>query len=81
MRLGLRSLEARAWDFSFNQEVNLEAKKNLWACLTYLAGRTKRQSGSQGSLHLVNVTGVPVAMTCLGLSGGRVAGCPGETHW
>lgn len=81
MRLGLRSPEARARDFSFNQEVNLEAKKNLWDCLTYLAGRTKRQSGSKGNLHLVNIIGVPVAMTYLGLVGGRVAGLPGDTHW
>lgn len=47
MRLGLRNLEARARYFSFNQEVNLEAKKNLWDCLTYLVGGAKRQSGSK----------------------------------
>lgn len=63
MRLGLRNLEVRARDFSFNQEVNLEAKKNLWDCLTYLVGGAKHQSGSKGNLHLVNVIGVPVAVT------------------
>ena len=80
MRLGLRNLEARARYFSFNQEVNLEAKKNLWDCLTYLVGGAKCQSGSKASLHLVRVTGVPVAMTYRGLSGGRMAGLPGEAQ-
>ena len=81
MRLGLRNPEARARDFNFNQEVNLEAKKNLWDCLTYLVGGAKHQPGSKGSLHLVNITGLPVAMTYPGLSGGHIAGLPGETHW
>lgn len=80
MRLRLRNLEARAKDFIFNQEVNLEATKNLWDCLTYLAGGAKHQSGSNGNLHLVNVTGTPVAMTYPGLSGNHMAGLPGETH-
>lgn len=81
MRLGLRNLEERARDFSFNQEVNLEAENNLWDCLTHLVGEAKHQSsGSKGNLHLVNVTGMPVAMTYPGLSGSRMAGLPGETH-
>jgi len=80
MTLGLRNLEARARDFSFNQEVNLEAKRNLWDCLAYPVGGAKHQSGSKGHLHLVCVIGLPVAMTCPGLSGGRMAGLPGETH-
>lgn len=80
MRLGLRNLEARARDFSFNQGINLEAKKNLWDCLIYLVGGAKLQSGLKGNLPLVNVIGVPVAMTYPGLSGSRMAGLPGETH-
>lgn len=80
MRLGLRNLEARDRDFRLNQEVNLEAKKNLWDCFTYLLGRAKQQSGSKGNPHLVNVIGVPVAMTYPGVSGGCMAALPGETH-
>lgn len=80
MRLGLRNLEARNKDFWLNQEVNLEAKKNLWDCFTYLLGRAKQQSGSKDNLHLVNAIGVPIAMTYPGVSGSHMAALPGETH-
>lgn len=58
-----KETEARGRDFSFNQEVNLEAKKSLWACLLYLVGGAKHQPGSKGNLHLANLTGMPAAMT------------------
>lgn len=74
LRVGLRNLEARESDVSFNQEVNWKPSISEIALCTWLV--EKNISQAQRAI----ITGVPLAMIYLGLSGGRMAGLPGGTH-